>query len=50
MDDRKVVIDDQEQAQEIFDFIREHLPVINDTPFVETLMIDLEVNFDLGEE
>lgn len=50
MDENKVVIDDQEQAQEIYDFIRTNLSVINGTPFVEALMIDLETNFDLGEE
>lgn len=50
MDKNKVVIDGREQAQEIYDFIRTNLSVINDTPFVEALMIDLEFNFGLGEE
>jgi hypothetical protein len=30
------------EALELFDFIREHLYVVNETPFVEDLMLQLE--------
>lgn len=39
---------DQHQAQELYDFIRTHLSVVNDTPFVEDLMLTLEERFDLN--
>lgn len=32
----------KEDCQEVFDFIRTHLEVVNDTPAVEALMIALE--------
>lgn len=39
----------KDQVKEVYDFIREHLDVINDVPAVEQLMIDLEEYVDLGE-
>lgn len=38
----------QQQAQELYDFIRTHLQVVNETPYVEELMIMLEDGFDLN--
>lgn len=37
----KIEMNEQE-ARELFDFIREHLNVMNETPFVEDLMLQLE--------
>lgn len=35
------------EATEVFDFIREHLSVTNDTPVVEDLMTRIEGHLDL---
>ena len=45
--DREFIIN-QQQAQELYDFIRTHLQVVNETPYVEELMIMLEAEFDLN--
>lgn len=36
----------EREARELFDFIREHLNVVNETPFVEDLMLQLEDQLD----
>lgn len=36
-----------EEAKELFDFISEHLDVVNNTPAVEDLMIRIEDHLDL---
>ena len=38
----------QARAQEVYDFIRAHLDVVNSTPYVEDLMLDLEEAYDFG--
>lgn len=35
-------------AKAVYDFIRDHLDVVNDEPEVEQFMIDLEEQFDLA--
>jgi len=45
-----VSISNRDAAKEIYDFIRAHLDVINDTPYVEDLMLVLEDTFDLSAE
>lgn len=35
---------------ELYDFIREHLDVVNETPFVEQTMMDLEELLSGGDE
>ena len=37
----------RDEAVELFNFIVAHLEVVNDTPYVEQLMMDLEEQFDL---
>lgn len=37
---------DKNEARQIYDFIREHLQVVNETPFIEGLMLNLEEVFD----
>lgn len=39
----------REQAQEILDIVYAHMPIINDVPHVEQLMIYLDVVFDLSD-
>ena len=37
----------RDEAVELFNFIVAHLEVVNDTLYVEQLMMDLEEKFDL---
>lgn len=41
---------DRNTAQKLYDFITEHLAVINDAPEVEQFMMYLEDQFDLPTE
>ena len=41
-----VSIRNQDAAKEIYDFIRAHLDVVNDTAYVAYLMLVLEYTFD----
>jgi len=40
----------KEQALEIHNFISENLQVVNDLPYIEGLMLDLEEHFNLNED
>lgn len=40
----------REACVELYDFIREHLDVVNETPFVEQIMMSLEESLDGGDE
>lgn len=48
MENKKVVIiADEAVARELYDFITGHLEVVNETPLVEELMMELEDAFEL---
>lgn len=38
---------DPATAKAVYDFIKDHLEVVNDEPLVEQFMMDLEEQFDL---